>query len=230
MQCASQFKQSKHVLRALEAQRSHTNRRFFIDLAANHPEHLSNTCALEQLGWQGVCIDAADQSRVLFEKSGRNCRFVRAAVAEDGFKAVIFRDIVPTSRTPPRLNWTFGLSSIVSSTLSPTCWGMPRRCISVNKFSDASINLIHTTMITQSLAFILAKVKAPRVIDYLSIDVEGNEDVVLASKGLRMYKFRTVTIERPSAYARKRLVEMNLRFKTRLGEDELWVHNHTKYV
>jgi len=25
-------------------------------------------------------------------------------------------------------------------------------------------------------------------------------------------------------------VEMNLRFKTRLGEDELWVHNHTKYV
>ena len=224
MKCASQFKQPRHVRRELEKQPQHTNSRFFIDLAANHPLTISNTCALERQGWQGVCIDAANQSRVLFKKSGRKCEFVQAAVAgENSTRNVIFRDIEPTARTPLNLNWTFGLSSIVDGALSPTCWGKPKRCISVNKFREASIGLTHTTMQTRSLVSILAQVKAPRIIDYLSLDVEGNEDAVLSSHGLNRYEFRTVTIERPSVYARKRLVELGLRFKAHLGEDEFWI-------
>ena len=68
----------------------------------------------EQKGWHGVCIDAADQSRVLFNQSGRQCEFIHAAVAHKN-QNVLFRDISPTVYTPAQFNWTFGLSSIVDT-------------------------------------------------------------------------------------------------------------------
>ena len=52
----------------------------FMDLAANHPIHQSNTYALEQLGWKGVCIDANTQCIKLLKKL-RSCTVLNTVVS-----------------------------------------------------------------------------------------------------------------------------------------------------
>jgi len=53
----------------------------FMDLAANHPIHQSNTYPLEQMGWKGVCIDANYECiRIL--KKNRSCKVLHAVVSK----------------------------------------------------------------------------------------------------------------------------------------------------
>lgn len=138
---------------------------------------------------------------------------------------MLFRDIVPTEATPPRYNWTFGLSSAAAAPDAPTCWG-PRKasCISVRTFRANAVGLVHTAMHVRTLGSILKQAGAPSTIDYLSLDVEGFEDAVLLADDLPAYRFRAVTVERPSSYVRRRLGAMGLHFAQRLGFDELWTH------
>ena len=51
------------------------------------------------------------------------------------------------------------------------------------------------TMTTVSLTTVLDNVKAPRFIDYLSLDVEGNEHAVLTGLDHSKYKFGRITVE-----------------------------------
>ena len=53
----------------------------FMDLAANHPIHNSNTYALEQLGWKGVCVDANNKCVRLLKKT-RSCTVVNTIVSK----------------------------------------------------------------------------------------------------------------------------------------------------
>jgi len=222
---SSQAGQDKRVAELLPVTKH--SRRFFVDLACNDPKIISNSYALEhELGWRGICIDATDQSRRLFAASGRSCHFVRAIVGDNPSQSVLFRDIVPSADTPPRYNWTFGLSSAVRDEYVPTCWGKNMAsCINVQTFQRNNVALVHTRMQVQTLASILTEAKAPRVIDYLSLDVEGFEDAVLRSPDLTSYRIRAVTIERPSNYARTRLAELGLTFLEDLEFDELWIRN-----
>ena len=53
---------------------------FFVDLAANHPEELSNTVWLERaLGWRGICIEAAEQYVALLREK-RSCTVVASPI------------------------------------------------------------------------------------------------------------------------------------------------------
>ena len=63
----SQEGQDKFVVDVLRNQISG----FFIDLAASHPFHFSNTCALERRGWHGLCIDG--ESSFMVGHVMRNC-------------------------------------------------------------------------------------------------------------------------------------------------------------
>lgn len=51
---------------------------------------------------------------------------------------------------------------------------------------------------TRSLTRVLEEYNAPREIDYLSIDVEGAEDIILTDFNFNRYDIRCITIERPS--------------------------------
>lgn len=59
------------------------------------------------------------------------------------------------------------------------------------------------TLATVSLHSLLKEHKEPSVIDYLSIDVEGAEEEVLANFPFDEYRFNTMTIERPSRRLRR---------------------------
>jgi len=53
--------------------------RFFVDLAANHAWHISNTYALEQrLSWKGICIEP--QPRYHWKLAMRNCTVYAAVI------------------------------------------------------------------------------------------------------------------------------------------------------
>lgn len=51
---------------------------------------------------------------------------------------------------------------------------------------------------TRRLINVLREHQAPKLIDYLSIDVEGAEDRVLGDFDFGAYRFNCITIERPS--------------------------------
>ena len=53
-------------------------------------------------------------------------------------------------------------------------------------------------MPTVTLVEALDRHGAPRLIDYLSLDVEGAEELILRDFDFSRYKFRFMTIERPS--------------------------------
>jgi len=56
----------------------------FLDIGASHPTELSNTCALEQLGWHGLLVDNDPNAfaRLVKERRGP-CLFVDATSVND---------------------------------------------------------------------------------------------------------------------------------------------------
>lgn len=68
--------------------------------------------------------------------------------------------------------------------------------LSSNKFNANSSDIIKLQ--TRTLKSVLEEFNAPTTIDYLSIDIEGAEDRVLGEFDFSSYRFKCITIERPS--------------------------------
>jgi len=85
-------------------------------------------------------------------------------------------------------------------------------------------------VITVSLQDVLTYFKAPSVIDYLSLDVEGAEEAVLSNFAFHSYQFRVITVERPSEKLRKILQNNEYAYICDNGSygDELWVHKQQR--
>ena len=85
----SQYRQDEWLVKHMF---SHTRRGTYIDLAAFHPERLSNTHVLDAcLKWKGVCIEGDPAKHAAFEASNRTCELARECVAEvDGRKVEFF--------------------------------------------------------------------------------------------------------------------------------------------
>ncbi|RYD49491.1 MAG: FkbM family methyltransferase [Verrucomicrobiaceae bacterium] len=151
---------------------------FFVDIGAHDGIEISNTYLLEKrLGWDGLCIEANPET---FTQLARN-RGVRCVHA-----------CVDSSEAP----LTFlkrGMSGgiVAEDTDNPTS-SIAGQTISIDG---------------KSLSRILDENKAPAVIDYLSIDVEGAEDRVLLDFDFSRYVFLSITIERPSEALRSKLAE-----------------------
>lgn len=80
-------------------------------------------------------------------------------------------------------------------------------------------------MQTKTLLEVLDSALAPREIDYLSIDVEGAEERVLAGFDFGKYTFRCATIERPSTGLRQLLADNRYELvKNVPGLDAFYVH------
>lgn len=81
-------------------------------------------------------------------------------------------------------------------------------------------------MRTRTLESVLEEHKAPREIDYLSIDIEGAEDRVLLGFDFDRYRFRAITIERPSPKLRALLAAKGyILIKELPGLDCFYIHS-----
>jgi FkbM family methyltransferase len=92
---------------------------------------------------------------------------------------------------------------------------------------DNASNTLYPTVVlpTRVLDEVLLEQNAPQVIDYLSIDVEGAEDRVLAGLDWSRVRFNCVTIERPSEALRTKFrAEGYVMIKDLPGLDVFYVH------
>eukprot|EP00581_Thalassiosira_minuscula_P014384 CAMPEP_0183729176 /NCGR_PEP_ID=MMETSP0737-20130205/29877_1 /TAXON_ID=385413 /ORGANISM="Thalassiosira miniscula, Strain CCMP1093" /LENGTH=311 /DNA_ID=CAMNT_0025961307 /DNA_START=180 /DNA_END=1115 /DNA_ORIENTATION=+ len=145
---------------------------FFVDLAANDAVTFSNTLTLERHGWDGLCLEPNPQywfKLAAFRKCTIVGTFVGGTQEEDGKEIDVY---LPTGG-----RGVFG--GIVADDMDNTGGANAKR------------NLV-------SLLTIFQETNVPKVIDYLSLDVEGAEFLVMSSFPWDQYRFKFMTIERPT--------------------------------
>jgi FkbM family methyltransferase len=147
---------------------------YFVEVGSHDGLHHSNTRLLEEeYGWRGMLIEA---NKELYEKSlvnRPNCKNVNALI----------------DRCDGQQNFTIGDGKSVSySGVTPY---LPEGWFNHHKYGSKGYILP-----AYSLANILARFNAPKLIDYLSLDVEGAELAIL--EGLVQdgrYSARCMTVE-----------------------------------
>jgi hypothetical protein len=151
---------------------------YFIDLAANDARILSNTFALERMfGWSGLCIEPNPEYWA--HLAYRDCQVVGAVVGHTRMEEVSFR-----------FQGVYG--------------GIVGNKFDQKEQNDKKQNEA-TLKFTVPLLEVLQRYSAPKVIDYLSLDVEGAEDYIMENFPLDQYMIRVLTIERPNEALKKRL-------------------------
>jgi FkbM family methyltransferase len=161
---------------------------YFVEIGAFEGTYLSNTVVLErELDWQGICVEANPEFFKLM-KERRNCIKVRACLDEKE-QEVIFRVD----------NNVF--AGIIDDDTD-----------NGQKLSDMQIQSLLSQkkaikMKTKTLEKVLAKKNAPKVIDFLSMDVEGAEYRILKNFPFDKYVFLAVVIERPTPELNELLFE-----------------------
>ena len=146
---------------------------FYVEFGATDGVLLSNTYLLEkQFGWTGIC---AEPNPIFFEKlkKNRNCTVAESCIAGETGKTVefIFADEYG------------GISQYASD---------DKHADKRMAFSSAGQKALLTTI---SLDDFLIKLSAPKEIDYLSMDTEGNEYEILSNFRIDEWDIKLITVE-----------------------------------
>jgi Methyltransferase FkbM domain len=192
---------------------------YFIDLAANDARQYSNTLALEQYhAWRGLCIEP--NPVYWYRLSHRQCTVVAALVGE-------------ASTTRALDSTTFATDQLVPVKFRGVFGGM------LSKIDEKLANTKHEPdapteyRYTVSLREILERFQVPRTIDYLSLDIEGMEFMVMEHFPFDRYVVKIMTVERPKVRLRKLLKEQGYLLVKHLATawgETLWVHNSTGWT
>jgi len=137
----------------------------YVDIGCGAPHHLSNTFLFYSFGWRGVCIDANPDHLEAWAKHRPEDVFICSAVGEAEGTATLFQSA--------EANW--GIARI----------GEPPK----GKFKPG------IEVPVRRLDNILAEHVGDKPIAFMSIDVEGSEDGVLASNDWTRWKPYAVFIE-----------------------------------
>lgn len=178
---------------------------YYIDLAANDAVWSSNTFSLERnLGWHGLCVEPNPYywHRLGFRTS---CTVVGAIIGGHvDLEEIDFAVPIDKVGGPT--------GGIVGPEFN-------------NKVAEKS-----DRRYTMSLLSLLKRFRAPKIIDYLSIDVEGAEHFILKSyfkynPNPLEYKFRCISIEGPSDALAGILESTNHHKVAEFSQgDSIWVH------
>jgi hypothetical protein len=172
---------------------------YFIDLAANHASELSNSLALERHGWNGICIEP--NPVYWYGLSHRKCTVVGALVGRSVEKVKAkFRGV---------LGGIVGFDNPESR--------------------PGEVDPTEEWRYTAPLIEVLSRFHVPTTIDYLSLDVEGAEMLIMKDFPFDQYTMKVMTIERPGEDLRELLRSKEYVFLkeiSRFGET-LWAHKST---
>ena len=195
----SQVQQDKLIMALL----NNAPNGFFIDLAANDATNLSNTYQLEkQLSWNGICIEP--NPIYWTSLSHRKCHVVAAVVGKARMEEIRFRMYPDLKKRAP--------SGGIEGYIDPN--------ILRSKEKPAELY-------TVPFMEILQKFHAPREIEYLSLDVEGSEFLVMEAFPFEAYIFKVMTIERPNQQLADLLIANNYLYLAANNEDGMetaWIH------
>lgn len=181
---------------------------FFIELGASDGINLSNTYILEKyFNWKGICIEPNPEfyNQLLIN---RNCICVNDCIdAKEGTAEFRFDNKE--------------LGGIVDED-TDNCMKYRNQEIE-NLRANNQIFILNTKTLEQ----VLVEHNAPKIIDYLSLDVEGAETRILGNFPLDKYIFLSVTIERPTPLLNRTLFDNGYVFVQNskvMGYDSFYVH------
>lgn len=202
---------------------------FFIDLAANDAVWASNTFALEQhFGWKGKNSTMPHLLIIAFDSRAHPFR------PYSNKPAGICIEPNPQYWTRLAFRKCHVLGSFVGANngdevtvrLGEAAHG-PYSGIVGNDFDNKRAKeKDKEKRYTASLLSILKMFNAPPMIDYLSLDVEGAETFIMKAFPFDQYKFKCLTIERPSEELQQLLNRHGYKKLTDLKRgDTLWGHS-----
>lgn len=205
----SQVKQDEIIntlMTAYQNEKNDVERDFyFIDLAANDATALSNTYKLEKKGWTGLCVEP--NPVYWFRLSHRKCMVAGTFVGGTDLKEV---EVALKSNE-------FG--GIVGDNFDNSEKHL-------ESFGSESPLAEKEKRYTISISTMFQQFDVPKTIDYLSLDVEGAEELIMKEFPFESYKIRFLTIERPKLGLTALLEKMNYHFVMMLVSwgETLWVH------
>jgi FkbM family methyltransferase len=141
---------------------------FFLDVGSGDGTFMSNTKALEQKGWTGICVDPFPRNM-----QNRSCQI---------FKEVVFSKAGERVKFWAAEDWggiigdNFGISKD-----------------QMERYKDLNARTVEFTTVT--LGDILERANAPRFIHYVSLDIEGGELHALKGFPFDKYKIGALTVE-----------------------------------
>lgn len=157
---------------------------YFVEFGATNGMDLSNTFLLEKsYGWNGILAEPASiwHSEL---KGNRNCNIETDCIwSETG--AILDFDMVD-----------IGEFSTISDFAK--CDGHSKKRENKRTCKVETISLID----------LLQKYKAPKIVDYMSVDTEGSEYEILSAFDFSAYRFNVITVEHNFAENRERLREL----------------------
>lgn len=146
---------------------------FYVDVGAHHPKRFSNTYFFYKKGWKGINIDAMPDSMKPFNKIRPRDINIEKPVSEKKQILTYY------AFNEPALN---GFSKELSQ----------ERSDKDNNYHIIFEKDIETSTLTEILDTNLPK---NQEIDFLSIDVEGLDFIVLQSNNFNQYKPKVILIE-----------------------------------
>ncbi|NBP15946.1 FkbM family methyltransferase [bacterium] len=160
---------------------------FFVELGASDGITLSNTYLLEKkYHWTGVLIEPSFEYESLVKN--RHSQTFKECVS-DSEKVLNFIECKDTC-TEAWASYSHPHNSMLEKNLDELI--IINNCETVKRIRPTGVlKKVKTT----TLESILDKAKAPNVIDYLSLDVEGEEYNILKNFPFNKYKFRIMTVE-----------------------------------
>jgi FkbM family methyltransferase len=144
---------------------------YFIDIGAYDGITISNTYALEKIGWKGICVEPVPEIYDRLIKN-RKCECINAAIHNEDGKALDFIQTTGGGRSGFIANMN---DNMIFAAESEGITG--KYSVKAKTFESLMEN---------------NKIKH---IDFMSIDVEGSELAVLESIDYNKYKFELITIE-----------------------------------
>ena len=181
---------------------------FFIELGATDGINLSNTYILEKyFDWKGICIEPNPEfySQLLIN---RNCICVNDCIDAQEATAEFRFD-------------NKELGGIVGED-TDNCMKYRSQEIK-NLRANNQIFILNTKTLQQ----VLVEHNAPKIIDYLSLDVEGAETRILGNFPFNKYIFLSMTIERPTPLLNRTLFDNGYVFVQNskvMGYDSFYIH------
>jgi FkbM family methyltransferase len=157
---------------------------FFVDVGANDGFTQSNTAYLERwFGWKGILIDPIEKKIAVAQsfRSKENHYFVCACVPNNySLKRVDFQyaNLMTTMKDTDLLNLDF-VAHLENG----------------NRFLEADELSYSFSVLARTLQSICDEVGAPKIIDFLSLDVEGSEMLVLNGIDHQRTRFRFILVE-----------------------------------
>lgn len=181
---------------------------FFVDLAATDGVKLSNTYILEKYyGWTGICIEPNPDFYASLIQN-RSCLCVNDCI-DSQEKIVEFR-------------FDNGELGGIISDDTDNCIKYRNEQIKKARHEKKTAFLK-----TKKLDTVLDENSAPKIIDYLSLDVEGSETRILSNFPFEKYIFLALTIERPTPQLNQILFKNNYVFVQNsklMPYDSFYVH------